>query len=1207
MGLATRWFSTRSLLVVVATFAFLIKPDLVVADWPTYQHDPARSGATDELAPSNPKSAWVYTTPTRPRAAWDEPALWDGWSKTHDLQNRQVFDKAVQVAIADGRVYFGSSVDDQVYCKDLATGEVIWRFYTEAPVRMAPTIANGHVYVGSDDGFVYCLKADDASVVWKYRAGDSNRRVAGNGRVISPWAIRTSVAVIGDTAYCGAGVIPSEGVYVCALDTATGQERWKTKMNDLPAQGYLLASQTRLYVVTSRDTPVVFDGKTGERLHKVGAGTGGTYALLTGDTLIYGPSKTGEVNMVGESQDVLASFKGNHMIVAKPYSYLHSREELSALDRSEYVRLYGVRVRVGKELGKKKDALKKIADDETKKDAAEALQAEVEALTKEHESLSEQLTACLKWRVECKAPYALVLANNLLIAGGDGTVAAFDATTGEAAWELDVPGKVYGLAVSDGSLLVSTDEGTVHCYRDNVETPANNVPPRVAVATPVRLQEYAGPPTGPETQPAEIFGPFTELIAPGKLRIRWDTTVPMTSMVHFGVNLESPQKYTSEQLTMQHEVLVEGVQREVVFGYQIGGTTQQGREVVTETYRFDSYLDYLPSQAPDRPSPYPASDRDADYRAVARQLIDVAGATRGYVLMLGAEDGLLAYELARQSDLQIVIVEPNAERAREVRERFHEAGYYGHRVSVHVGDFSDLPYGPFLANIITSESALVHGTLEADLNQVYRCLRPAGGVLALATLPSIKLANVEPWQEELSWESPETSGGDFMFHRRPMLSGVGEWTHQYGSADNSACSKDEMIRGKMMVQWWGRPGARPMPDRGNRNPAPVSANGRLYVQGNRTLFGLDAYNGAILWAKQIPTMRRANMPRDVSNMVAYGDQLWVAIGNKVVAFDGQTGERQRNIETQNFDEEREYDWGYISQQGSQLIGSSVRQGSHYMGDKGEWYQGKDDATISRVTSDGVFSLNVFSGATQWRYSEGVVINSTITIADGRMFLIESRNQAAKKAKDGRMLREVLDDTYLVALDAESGKKLWEKQFDFSGCRYMTYVTHGDGTVLVTGSDEDETFHTYGFDAASGEHLWEHEAKDKKGHHTGQLAHPTIVGPLVYFNKHTYELRTGKVLGVHDFNWHGCGVMSASNHTVFSRYEYHGMLDLETKERTEFLGIRSGCWLSLIPSGGLLLAPETSAGCSCGHSLQTSIAYVPQSLADAAGEDRTTTE
>ena len=75
----------------------------------------------------------------------------------------------------------------------------------------------------------------------------------------------------------------------------------------------------------------------------------------------------------------------------------------------------------------------------------------------------------------------------------------------------------------------------------------------------------------------------------------------------------------------------------------------------------------------------------------------------------------------------------------------------------------------------------------------------------------------------------------------------------------------------------------------------------------------------------------------------------------------------------------------------------------------------------------------------------------------------------------------------------------------------------------------------------------HETPDKKGHHTGHLAHPTIVGDRVYFNKHTFAFRTGEVLDVEDFNWHGCGVMSASNHVIFSRYEYHGMFDLDVKE------------------------------------------------------------
>jgi hypothetical protein len=78
-------------------------------------------------------------------------------------------------------------------------------------------------------------------------------------------------------------------------------------------------------------------------------------------------------------------------------------------------------------------------------------------------------------------------------------------------------------------------------------------------------------------------------------------------------------------------------------------------------------------------------------------------------------------------------------------------------------------------------------------------------------------------------------------------------------------------------------------------------------------------------------------------------------------------------------------------------------------------------------------------------------------------------------------------------------------------------------------------------------------------------------------------------------------MSASHHLIFQRYEFHGILDLKTKKRTELLGVRGGCWIGLIPSGGMLLAPESGAGCSCGHSLQTSVAYVPRSVPKQDGK------
>jgi len=41
--------------------------------------------------------------------------------------------------------------------------------------------------------------------------------------------------------------------------------------------------------------------------------------------------------------------------------------------------------------------------------------------------------------------------------------------------------------------------------------------------------------------------------------------------------------------------------------------------------------------------------------------------------------------------------------------------------------------------------------------------------------------------------------------------------------------------------------------------------------------------------------------------------------------------------------------------------------------------------------------------------------------------------------------------------------------------------------------------------------------------------------------------------------------------------------------------RPGCWINMIPAGGLILIPEASSGCTCGFSLQTSLAYIPEAF------------
>jgi hypothetical protein len=175
---------------------------------------------------------------------------------------------------------------------------------------------------------------------------------------------------------------------------------------------------------------------------------------------------------------------------------------------------------------------------------------------------------------------------------------------------------------------------------------------------------------------------------------------------------------------------------------------------------------------------------------------------------------------------------------------------------------------------------------------------------------------------------------------------------------------------------------------------------------------------------------------------------------------------------------------------------------------------------------------------------------------------------------------------------------------------MTYLVYSNDKLIATGTDKDKSYHTYALAATRqvtknkdgeqsflppGSLLWEDHHKEGKGHHSGHLQHPVVIGDTFYSDQWAFDLKTGKQIRDDLPERRGCGTMSASKYSMFYRHYFHGMWNLDTNERSQFEGIRSGCWLGLIPAGGMLLAPETSAGCSCTHSIQTSVGYLPRAL------------
>ena len=126
---------------------------------------------------------------------------------------------------AGGRVIVARTVARQVVCLAADNGAEQWRFTAGGGLDTPPTIARGRVVFGCADGWVYCLRAADGVLAWRFRAAPAERLVGAFGSLESPWPVHGSVLVAGDRVYCTAGrsSFLDGGIHAYALNLATGK------------------------------------------------------------------------------------------------------------------------------------------------------------------------------------------------------------------------------------------------------------------------------------------------------------------------------------------------------------------------------------------------------------------------------------------------------------------------------------------------------------------------------------------------------------------------------------------------------------------------------------------------------------------------------------------------------------------------------------------------------------------------------------------------------------------------------------------------------------------------------------------------------------------------------------------------------------------------------------------------------------------------
>jgi hypothetical protein len=436
-------------------------PTTLAQTWSTYRHDNRRSGVSDATLPMPLTQHWVWKSPHVPQMAWTGPAKWDAWAGNRGLQSMRNFDPCFFVTADAEHVYFGSSVDDAAHALKVADGTEAWVHFTGAAVRMPPSIANGKVYFGSDDGKAYCCDAQSGDLIWQRKTNQQDQRITSNGKIISLWPVRTGVLIHGDRATFAGSLVPWEKSYFFSVDANNGsidaENCYVREFDDVTLQGALLASEQRIYVPQGRAAPLAIESSNG-KLRGTVSGAGGVFCVLSPEEqLIAGPSNQKSADdqiRVAEPQSnkALVSFNGtNRILIDQQDAFLVAQGKLRKLNRQQYV---AGQIEVAEAKAMIKADPKKATEGRTRIAAAEKM-----------------IENSWGWTAESEIPLDIIKVGNLLILGLTGEVRALQASDGQELWRTEVEGAAHGLAAAAGKLFVSTDRGYIYAFGDSKTSP----------------------------------------------------------------------------------------------------------------------------------------------------------------------------------------------------------------------------------------------------------------------------------------------------------------------------------------------------------------------------------------------------------------------------------------------------------------------------------------------------------------------------------------------------------------------------------------------------------------------------------------------------------------------------------------------------------------------------------------------------------------
>jgi outer membrane protein assembly factor BamB len=546
------------------------------------------------------------------------------------------------------------------------------------------------------------------------------------------------------------------------------------------------------------------------------------------------------------------------------------------------------------------------------------------------------------------------------------------------------------------------------------------------------------------------------------------------------------------------------------------------------------------------------SAEDAD----AKQIIEKTGITGGLVIHVNTGDGKLTAALRVNERYQVHGVDTDAGEVAEARKYIRGLGVYGD-VAVDHFNGKSLPYIDNLANLVVSDDL---GNVSKA--EVMRILAPKG----------------------VAWIK---QGGKWSKTVKPWPDNIDEWGHLLHGADGNAVANDTAVGPPKHLKWVGSPRWSRHHDRMASMSALVSAGGRLFFimdEGSRvsiqlppkwTLVARDAFNGAVLWKRKIPTWHSHLWPLKsgptqlARRLVAVDEVVYATLGidAPLTKLNAATGETIHTYEGTKATEE-------IIASGDQVF-ALVNENEWELEGFNPVFNTGDQTRIRNEfkwneKSRHLAGLNAKTGKLLWKVPTKVA-PLTLTVDDERVYFH--------------------DDEKVVCLDRNTGKRLWagkpvsrERTMNFNfGPKLVAYK----GVVLYAGGERKMV----AMDAKSGKELW------TSAHERGGYQSPEdllVLKDLIW----SAPLTSGKDSGVFTGRNYRTGEVEKSFPPNVETYWFHHRCYiakatenflLPSRTGIEFVDpakehwdihhwVRGGCLYGIMPCNGLVYAPPHNCAC-----------------------------